>query len=298
MINQALEQSRGAAKHGSCGVGINETIQRNQYGRYRLTFKDLQDRELTRTKLHRIRNGWVILREHELKRKLDLPYLKEDGIVERYMTDVEKLLLKTTSYKPIEDYNISEFYRSVVFEGAQGLQLDMHNRQFPYVTRSHTGLKNVVELLEDVKRDWSKEQINVFYVTRTYLTRHGAGPMPHEFGRPYKHVDDKTNIFNKHQGDLRYSLLDVSYLHEAIKKDLQFAKNLNVKVHLVLTHCDQLDYGLVQFVHRKNQKCALPLARFVEMIGGMVGADKVFTVAGPTRDDFSKTFQSRVAKSQ
>lgn len=31
--------------------------------------------------------------------------------------------------------------KSIVFEGAQGLMLDQHMGEFPYVTRSNTGLK-------------------------------------------------------------------------------------------------------------------------------------------------------------
>lgn len=284
MINQELERIRGKDKHGSCGVGFNETLQRNQYGRYGFTFKDLQDRALIKKKLERIRTGWIKFRQLDLDQELDLPYLMKDDIIERYMEDVEKMLCKTVCCKPLANYEDSEFYKGAVFEGAQGLQLDMHNQQFPYVTRSKTGLANVIELLEDAGVD-NNEQINIFYVTRTYLTRHGAGPMPHEYGQPYKYMGDTTNIYNKYQGNLRYSFLDVSYLADAIEKDLKIVSGLNVNVNLVLTHCDQLDHGLVQFVHRKN-KCALSLQKFVKFIGGMIDVDRVYTTFGPTRNDF------------
>ena len=34
MINQTVEENRGTAKHGSCGLGIFETLYRNQTPRF------------------------------------------------------------------------------------------------------------------------------------------------------------------------------------------------------------------------------------------------------------------------
>ena len=59
------------------------------------------------------------------------------------------------------------------FEGAQGLCLDMDNKEaWPHVTHSKTGMHNVRQL-------W-KGEFETYYVSRTYFTRHGAGPLPGE----------------------------------------------------------------------------------------------------------------------
>ena len=40
MINQLAEDARGGNRHGSCGLGFGETVERNQWDQYGLQFKD------------------------------------------------------------------------------------------------------------------------------------------------------------------------------------------------------------------------------------------------------------------
>jgi adenylosuccinate synthase len=115
-----------------------------------------------------------------------------------------------------------------VFEGAQGLLLDQNNKEFfPHVTHSNTGMTNVNILCQQAGIT-DKE---IYYVSRTYLTRHGAGPLPGE--DPNLHYEDNTNIKNQFQGALRFAPLD-NKLKERIHKDAG-----GNKYKLVLTHCDQ-----------------------------------------------------------
>jgi adenylosuccinate synthase len=119
-----------------------------------------------------------------------------------------------------------------VFEGSQGLLLDQGNREFfPHVTRSHTGLKNVLVLCAQAGIDW----IEPYYVTRTYLTRHGAGPLPGE--DPAVSFPDDTNGENAYQGRLRFGPLGIRALHERVQKDATPAG----LYRLVVTHRDQLE---------------------------------------------------------
>ena len=46
------------------------------------------------------------------------------------------------------------------------------------------------------------EKVNVLYVTRTYLTRHGAGPLENE--DPSIKLLDTTNVNNNWQGTIRF----------------------------------------------------------------------------------------------
>lgn len=56
----------------------------------------------------------------------------------------------------------------------QGLMLDQLNRDcFPHLTPSSTGCRNIAD---DI-RTLNPETIDLYYVSRSYLTRHGAGPM-------------------------------------------------------------------------------------------------------------------------
>ena len=43
MINQIIERERGADRHGSCGIGFGETVERHLMPAYALTVADLAD---------------------------------------------------------------------------------------------------------------------------------------------------------------------------------------------------------------------------------------------------------------
>jgi adenylosuccinate synthase len=115
-----------------------------------------------------------------------------------------------------------------VFEGAQGLLLDQNNKEyFPHLTRSNTGMQNVRALCKQAGID----DIETYYVSRTYLTRHGAGPLPGEDAS--LRYDDDTNLEHPWQGTLRFAPLDAGLVARC-RKDFGGSD-----FKLVLTHCDQ-----------------------------------------------------------
>lgn len=104
----------------------------------------------------------------------------------------------------------------VVFEGAQGLLLDQDRGAFPYVTRSHTGIRNAL----NVAAEAGIATLDVTYVTRAYLTRHGAGPLANELpDKPYAGIEDRTNVPNEFQGTLRFAHLDLDLLARTVRTD-------------------------------------------------------------------------------
>ena len=115
------------------------------------------------------------------------------------MHDIETVVANEVSRM---DFNA---YKQVVFEGAQGLMLDQnYTKGFPHVTHANTGLANVLEIMELIP----PAEIDVYYITRAYFTRHGNGPFPTETkDKPYPRIVDTTNITNKYQGILRFGLL-------------------------------------------------------------------------------------------
>lgn len=58
IINQAAEIARGVDRHGSCGMGFGETIERNLRPQFGLQFQSLLRPDL-RQRLVDIRNTWV-----------------------------------------------------------------------------------------------------------------------------------------------------------------------------------------------------------------------------------------------
>lgn len=242
MLNQIAEISRGSQKHGSCGVGFNETITRCLYAEdYAIHVSDLADEQLLQEKLHAIRDAYIPLRLkalgiHAVPERYET-LLRVDGIIKAFMADA-RFMLKSAA---VSDLNILSPYEVVLFEGAQGLLLDQDHPYFPHVTRSNTGMKNVAELLAEMGCDG--EDTEVVYATRAYMTRHGAGPFPTELPeKPYPRIEDRTNVPNPYQDALRYGLIDLNALADAISKDLgHTGKLMQCRVKLAITCLDQLE---------------------------------------------------------
>lgn len=238
-LNVMLERSRGFAKHGSVGVGFGETIERNERG-YGFTLKEIVDdinnnQDAAREKIRMIARNWVPQRMSEMNLSMEdnenlRDLLTSDNTIENFLTDCEYF---ASNFQIVDDEWLMRQYEHLVFEGAQGLLLDTDYGDFPHVTRSRTGLANVRDLFPfDIK--W-----NIYYVSRAYTTRHGAGPLPHERDNVYN-IRDKTNQPNEYQGNLRYSYLNVDTIEQAVRYDLKNYGTDNMKVRAVMTCMDEV----------------------------------------------------------
>lgn len=215
-INQALEDKRGSGRHGSCGVGFGETIERCRIDRLKITMADLWNGSNLEPKLVEICTK----------------YAKYRGVdtIKDYEPMIAHFQKACEKFAAIVGVGGIGQCKDPLFEGAQGLLLDMDNREyFPNVTRSNTGIKNVRILCKQA----GIENIDAYYVSRTYLTRHGAGKLPGEDTR--MSFADQTNNENPWQGKLRFAPLDAKALVNRIYKDFGSAD-----CKIALTHCDQL----------------------------------------------------------
>jgi len=181
----------------------------------------------------------------------------------------------------LSDEDILRAASHVVFEGAQGLLLDQDMGHFPHVTRSHTGLRNVGVLIEAA----GITSLDVHYVLRPYLTRHGAGPLPAELsGPPYADIVDHTNIPNVWQGSLRFALLNLDLLHSSIVRDMrhsQLPARIELRKKAVVTCLDQVG-GEVRFVESDKETTASPEA-FVLRCMNAIETGHGLASCGPTR---------------
>jgi adenylosuccinate synthase len=168
-----------------------------------------------------------------------------------------------------------------VFEGGQGLGLDQVQGHVPHVTKSFTGLTNVIDICKEAGID----SLEVYYVTRAYLTRHGAGKMESELKeKPYRGIKETSNFTNEFQGKFRYGNLDVDALRERIKVDLRGAYNngINVNPKLAVTCIDHLD-EIGRYIKNGKFKRASKGA-FSVTLAREVGLPFVLDCQGPTRD--------------
>ena len=99
-----------------------------------------------------------------------------------------------------------------------------------------------------------KGKLEIYYISRCYVTRHGRGMLPTEVnGKPYKNIVDLTNIPNEFQESLRFGILDIDLLLEGINKDLQDLK-FPAKINMVFTCFDQLDDLEVKYDFQRKEE--------------------------------------------
>ncbi|WP_434715661.1 adenylosuccinate synthetase [Paraburkholderia sp. A3RO-2L] len=295
LVNQMVEDFRGSRRHGSCGMGFGETIGRQEQSPHTLVARDLLDKHVLREKLIAIR------KEHLPARcaALGLPDFGQyhelcttDVLVDAFITAAEAFLTHASLVPDAQA--VIQAADNVVFEGAQGLLLDQTYGSFPHVTRSNTGLKNVL----DVAQEGGVQKLDVTYVTRAYLTRHGAGPLANELeGKPYEAVVDLTNQPNAYQGSLRFAFLDHELLGATIRTDLQAAAGSSIEVaaNLAVTCLDQVrplthfftgeyySYGTPQFQVNELSKKVLPVR---------------YCSFGPTRHDVRVTPATKTTEAE
>ena len=129
-------------------------------------------------------------------------------------------------------------YNHFIFEGAQGILLDQDFGFFPNVTRSNTTSKNALEILKGM--DASEDKIAIYYMTRCYQTRHGAGFMSNENLGELDLINNENeiNVNGGVQGTFRKTFLDLDLIKYAVECDTHFSDKLNK--HLVITCLDQI----------------------------------------------------------
>jgi adenylosuccinate synthase len=296
LINQAVEETRAQARHGSCGIGFGETIQRCLRPRFAAHVGDLLVRNwagrlaalLDDIRAHYVPARLGMLRCHTLDAGR-AAVLWSDALIERFIADCAAF----RDAIAISDLAAIAPSRAMIFEGAQGLLLDQDRGWFPHVTRSNTGLKNVIALAQEAGID----ALDVVYATRTYATRHGAGPLPHEIATlPYPRVRDDTNLPNPHQGTLRFAWLDLDLLATTIAQDLGDARaaGLPAAHRIAITCLDQVDDAVTFVAGGRVQEASSE--NFVVAATRAVGTDSVLAGRGPTRDDVAEICLSGMAR--
>lgn len=298
-INSLAELARGSARHGSCGLGINETVTRDHTGyHFDMSMVKHSADNVSLGALEAIRNEWIPQRLKELsidenafkntwsdiqkRAKLYLQTLKADPL------QVQFELVKSArklSTPPVGFFNNRQ---DIIVEGAQGLMLDEFLGSFPHVTRSITGLPSAIRAAHEC----GKFQVRPVYVTRSYTTRHGAGPLPHEGTNiTNKALYDDTNVTNDWQGTLRYAPLDLSRMKSLIHQDLERAKHVanafgtTVLPPLIFLTCvDQLgDYVTVFDTGLNCQK--ISVTNLSDFIQEQLGITVAYEAHGPTAKD-------------
>lgn len=246
LLNMAIEKKRGSDRHGSCGMGIYEAQCRNESG-FGIKIGEIinitKDELVERLKEIRDKYLPVRLKELGLRRK-DLGEYDEmlkstdvlANVAEEILTNIKYINVIHDIKKFVNDFDC------IIFENGQGLLLDSENAEYsPHVTASRTGLTNPCNFLKQI----GAEMDEVVYVSRSYVTRHGAGPLPHECKANELGIAeaDKTNLENEWQGKLRYAPhVSLQEFVKDVKMDLLHFQRSSMRLplcSLLITHLNE-----------------------------------------------------------
>lgn len=199
--NQLREIARGGNRHGSCGQGIGETRSLELDGIV-LRASWMRDWSMTSDILTQIYHQYTEEFGDDFTGSVDEP----DEIAKQYLIISGKL-----NYFWDTDLDLVLDSGDCVFEGSQGVLLDEWYGFHPYTTWSTTTPENALKILGD-------RESKVIGVTRSYQTRHGAGPFPTEvepeMDESHPEPHNGTGVY---QGTWRRGLLDLTLLSYAVR---------------------------------------------------------------------------------
>lgn len=227
--NQELEAIN---KHGSVGVGFGQTIKRNN-ANYHLYCIDIANKEFFMAKMNSIRKYYI-------DNGIDVPCDPETSHEDFYKVCNEFYNHRFVHVKPLNA--IKHLYNHFIFEGHQGVLLDMDYGVFPHVTFSKTTPYNALQICKSI----GISNVNIHLMTRVYHTRHGNGPFIEEDIQLFNN-ECETNHTNPYQGRFKKSPFQKNlyeFAVEAVVADVaEF--DINPTYIPVITCCDQVGNDVV-----------------------------------------------------
>ena len=173
-LHGALDRAResaasGAAKIGTTGRGIGPAYE-DKVGRRAIRVCDLADPAALPAKL-----DTLLAHHNALLRGLDLPEIAREPLLEELLGLAPKILPYAAYVWQILDEAMRAGKR-ILFEGAQGIMLDVDHGTYPYVTSSNT----VAGQAAAGSGTGPGTVGYVLGITKAYTTRVGSGPFPTE----------------------------------------------------------------------------------------------------------------------
>ncbi|MFV0458097.1 MAG: adenylosuccinate synthetase [Actinomycetales bacterium] len=217
--NRAREDRRGDRRHGSCGKGIGETrwydeasTRRLAAGQYWGNLAAPGDVTGTAVRVRDCRDRRRLIAQLDAMARCYAPLLAGTEHGHRSVGELADLLSDFGAGVRLgSDARIAAALTRgpVLFEGAQGVLLDEWRGFHPHTTWSVTEPSAARRLLARFS-----VRPTVIGVTRTYHTRHGAGPLP---SQTQAELPERHNGTGRYQGAWRVGHLDLVLLRYAAR---------------------------------------------------------------------------------
>lgn len=246
------ELLRGSAAHGTCGVGVGETVRHAlEHPQQVLRYANLLHASVALDKLQAIRQ--TLLAELEplctTAHAEELRVLQSEGIAAEWLNTARAVARQCPPASAEVIYSQLTKTGAVLVEGAQSVLLDEWRGFHPHTTWSTISTAAVEQAL---KRFGIQTPVEHYGVLRSYLTRHGAGPLPTEdtalddmLPEPHNNAQGWQGRFRRGHPDavlLRYALECVGTLSGMLVSHLDvFERGVNLK----WCHAYQTELGLL-----------------------------------------------------
>jgi adenylosuccinate synthase len=168
-IDRAREEARGSSKIGTTGRGIGPAYE-DKVGRRALRLCDLADPASLKSKLDAL-----LLHHNALLRGLGAAEIAGAPLL-KALQDIAPLVLPYADrvWERLDEARRAN--KKILFEGAQGVMLDVDHGTYPYVTSSHTHPGQAAS-----GSGLGTGAVGyVLGITKAYTTRVGSGPFPTE----------------------------------------------------------------------------------------------------------------------
>ncbi|MDZ4775292.1 MAG: adenylosuccinate synthase, partial [Alphaproteobacteria bacterium] len=168
-LDVAREAAAGAARIGTTGRGIGPAYE-DKVGRRAVRVADLSDEGTLEWKISRL-----LTHHNSLRRGLELPEVDAAALKRELLEVAPKVLpYAQVAWRVLEQQRRDS--KKILFEGAQGMLLDVDHGTYPFVTSS-----NVVAGQAAAGSGLGPNAINyVLGLVKAYTTRVGEGPFPTE----------------------------------------------------------------------------------------------------------------------
>ena len=184
-MDEIREDSAGKSKIGTTRRGIGPAYE-DKVGRRSIRVMDLASKQNLESRLS------LVLEHHNTIRKgLGKPIYEKDKLVEDLLKIAPNILKYSAPvWRKIDQFKAEN--KKILFEGAQGILLDVDHGTYPYVTSSNT-----VAASAATGSGCGPNSINyVLGITKAYTTRVGEGPFPTELTDDIgNHLGEKGHEF-------------------------------------------------------------------------------------------------------
>jgi adenylosuccinate synthase len=265
--NRIKEMERSGMRHGSCGMGIGETMSDSlSVGSVVIRVRDLKDpiklralllqqQETKREQIRRAYERACLNASAQSQLTTEWDILDKLGTIDKVL---EACAFVADKARFVCDEFLDEQFTGrnvVLFEGAQGVLLDQSYGFQPHTTWTDITFRNAKALTPS---DIPAQRLGIL---RSFMTRHGAGPLVTECERPVWKEGDH-NVTNAWQQNFRVGFLDLVVARYAIDV-------LGGVDGIVMTH---LDKPLEPWVDHYRLRDGLPDPAFFDLAGEWVKA--------------------------